>query len=377
MSAADVPPRTDVAGRDVPRRAYVPWSDAWAAALYGPAGFYRRPEGPAGHFRTASHAAPDLLAAALARLARRAGCDRVVDVGAGRGELLAALARIEGRSGCDPPVLHGCDVVDRPAGLPARIGWSTGLDALPDAVLDGALVVGWELLDVVPGPVVEVDGAGVPRLVLVDPATGDEVLGTPVGGPDAAWLDGWWPLAGSPPGTRAEVGRARDRLWAGLAGRCRATPRGAVLLAVDYAHTRDARPAGGSLAGYRAGRLVRPVPDGSCDVTAHVALDAVAAAAQRAGASPGPLVDQRTALRALGVAGPLPGPASRVAADVLRALAERSAAAELVDPAGLGGFSWSLQAVGRPVPALLPAGPSSGRPSPADPLRQKGSRPPG
>ena len=34
------------------------WEAAWRDALYGPVGFYRRPEGPAGHFRTAAHAGP-------------------------------------------------------------------------------------------------------------------------------------------------------------------------------------------------------------------------------------------------------------------------------------------------------------------------------
>ena len=50
--------------------AYLPWEQAWAEALYGPRGFYRRPEGPAGHFRTAAHAAPtDRWRAPLAGLA--------------------------------------------------------------------------------------------------------------------------------------------------------------------------------------------------------------------------------------------------------------------------------------------------------------------
>ncbi|MEU1025014.1 hypothetical protein ABZ366_23525, partial [Streptomyces sp. NPDC005904] len=31
------------------------WREAAETALYGPEGFYRRPEGPAGHFRTSVH----------------------------------------------------------------------------------------------------------------------------------------------------------------------------------------------------------------------------------------------------------------------------------------------------------------------------------
>ena len=47
-------------------------------------------------------------------------------------------------------------------------------------------------------------------------------------------------------------------------------------VAVDYGHLRDSRPVDGTLTGFRDGRQVPPVPDGSCDVTAHVAMDAVA-----------------------------------------------------------------------------------------------------
>ena len=69
-----------------------------AQALYGPDGFYTRPgPGPAAHFRTSAHASP-IFAGALARLLSivdtalgRPDPLDVVDVGAGRGELLIAL----------------------------------------------------------------------------------------------------------------------------------------------------------------------------------------------------------------------------------------------------------------------------------------------
>lgn len=66
------------------------WLRATERALYGPGGFYLRPEGPAAHFRTSVHASP-LFAAAVARLlaevAEELGTSEVdlVDVGAGRG----------------------------------------------------------------------------------------------------------------------------------------------------------------------------------------------------------------------------------------------------------------------------------------------------
>src|SRR5947208_2791006 len=77
-----------------------------------------------------------------------------------------------------------------------------------------------------------------------------------------------------PAARRAEVGAPRDTAWAGAV---RALARG-VALAVDYGHLREDRPAFGTLTGFRNGRQVAPVPDGSCDLTAHVAIDSVAAA---------------------------------------------------------------------------------------------------
>ncbi|GAA3344320.1 hypothetical protein GCM10020358_47100 [Amorphoplanes nipponensis] len=79
-----------------------------SSALYGPDGFFTRPaEGPADHFRTSVHASP-LFAGALLRLIRAAddALGRppvldVIDVGAGRGELLAALQSLLGADPAD------------------------------------------------------------------------------------------------------------------------------------------------------------------------------------------------------------------------------------------------------------------------------------
>jgi SAM-dependent MidA family methyltransferase len=90
------------------------------------------------------------------------------------------------------------------------------------------------------------------------------------------------------------------------------------------------------------------VPDGSCDLTAHVALDACAAAGEAAGATGTVLTTQAEALRALGVAVARPTRELAVAdpAGYLAALAHAGEAAELTDPAGLGGFGWLVQPVG-------------------------------
>jgi SAM-dependent MidA family methyltransferase len=314
----------------------VGWREATERALYGEDGFYLRDPGPAAHFRTSVHASP-LFAAAVAALADSAGVRRVVDVGAGRGELLLALRALD-----DGLALVGVEVAGRPRDLPDDMTWLHDLGALPDP--GPALVVANEWLDNVPADVVARTGEGT-RLVLVDPVTGEESLGGEPGQEDLDWLDRWWPL--SEVGDRAEIGRPRDEAWA-MAVR---SLSGGVALAVDYHHVRVGRPPAGSLTAYRAGRLVPAVPDGSCDITSHVALDACAAAGAAAGATASVLTDQRRAMAALlGDAGrPAHEQASTAPADYLTGLSRAGELAELTGP-GLGEFGWLVQSVGGPLP---------------------------
>ncbi|WP_369368935.1 SAM-dependent methyltransferase [Streptomyces sp. CG4] len=340
--------------------------------MYGPGGFYRRPEGPAGHFRTSVHASP-LFAQAVARLlcrvdealGRPSALD-FVDMGAGRGELvtgvLAALpADVAARTRA-----YAVELADRPAVLDERIIWRN----TPPAAVTGLLFAN-EWLDNVPVDVAEVDPAGVPRLVLVAD-DGTERLGEPVTGAAADWLARWWPLPAEE-GLRAEIGLPRDLAWASAVDR---VVRG-LAVAVDYAHTVDARPPFGTLTGFREGRETAPVPDGSCDITAHVALDACAAAStahtrsctpQDAARTPSDtaqkllgtahttpsarLLTQRAALRALDITGARP-PLTLASTDpsaYVRALASAGEAAELTAPGGLGDFGWLVQPVGIPDP---------------------------
>jgi SAM-dependent MidA family methyltransferase len=154
-------------------------------------------------------------------------------------------------------------------------------------------------------------------------------------------------------GERAEIGWPRDMAWADAVSRVK---RG-YALAVDYGHLRAARPELGTLTGFRAGRQVEPVPDGSCDVTAHVAMDAVAGAA----GTPYVLVTQREALKALGIDGGRPpiDLAHTDPAGYLRALSAAGAAGELIDPAGLGGHWWLLHSIGA-APILPGSYPQTG-----------------
>lgn len=315
------------------------WRAAAEAALYGPDGFYRRSEGPGGHFRTSVHASP-LFAGAVARLlcrvdealGRPASLD-FVDMAAGRGELvtgvLAALpADVAARTRA-----YAVEIADRPHALDHRIEWLPE----PPRRITGLLFAN-EWLDNVPVEVAEVDAAGVPRVVLVR-RDGAERLGEPVAGAEAEWLARWWPPARATEGTRAEVGLPRDEAWATAVS---ALDLG-LAVAVDYAHTATTRPPFGTLTGFREGRETAPVPDGSCDITAHVALDACALPGAR-------LLSQRDALGALGITGARPPLelASTRPAEYVRALATAGEAAELTATGGLGDFGWLLQPVGIP-----------------------------
>jgi SAM-dependent MidA family methyltransferase len=343
------------------------WYEAMHEALYGERGFYRQAEGPARHFRTSVHASP-LFATALLHLLAEVdaalGHPRtltVVDVGAGRGELLISLAQLvrgeaaeqarAGRQLSDRLQLVGVEVNDRPVTLPAGIGWSA---AIPTGV--SGLLLANEWLDNAPIDIAERTGDGA-RAVLVDPTTGAEYLGPALDAPAAAWLERWWPL--TEPGTRAEIGYGRDAAWAQAV----AALRTGLALAVDYAHSRANRPPFGTIAGYRYGRWVPPVPDSSCDLTAHVALDACAEAGRAAGATDTVLTTQRQALHALGVRAARPPVqlAHERPQAYLRALQAAGEAAELTAREGLGDFAWLAQTTGGcPMPGSLRTLPRAG-----------------
>jgi len=301
-------------------------------ALYGSGGFFLR-SAPAAHFRTSVTASP-VFAHAVRRLAGmvddalgRPDPFDVVDVGAGRGELLSALADVPSRWR-----LTGVDLAPGPPGLT----WTARVPQV-----EGLLLAN-EWLDDVPLAVL-FDG----RVVEVLP-DGTESLGGPASHAELAWAARWWPQ-----GRRVEVGRSRDLAWAAAVGQVR---RG-LAVAVDYGHLLgdradfgDRRP---TLTGYRDGRQVPPLPDGSCDLTAHVALDAVAAA------TGGRVARQRDVLPLLGVDATPPSRALSLVdpRGYLALLQAASQAAELLDRRTLGSFGWVVNPVGITDP-LLPRPPS-------------------
>ena len=304
-----------------------------ADALYGADGFYRSAGAPAAHFRTAAHVSPAWAQAWLQLLERvdsALGDETfvVVEMGAGGGELLAALA-------ANAPGhwrLVGVDVCPRPSGLAGRVEWRQE----PPAEIVGALVA-VEWLDVVPVDVVERTEAGL-RLVEVAP-DGRERAELPVPPDDTEWLTRWWQLVDV--GDRAEVGRSRDDAWVDAVTRV----THGVAVAVDYAAD-PRRDVAGTLTGYRDGRQVLPVPDASRDLTAHVLMESCA---QAVPGEESMLLSQRDALQRLGVTGRRPSYDGDARA-YLSELSQAGANAELLDPGGLGGFTWLLQAKGIPLP---------------------------
>ncbi|MEO3802454.1 SAM-dependent methyltransferase [Nonomuraea sp. B1E8] len=317
---------------------WLTWRAATERALYGEEGFYLR-ERPSGHFRTsvsASAAFADAVLALLAEVDAELGSPGVldlVDIGAGEGTLVTQVLAAAEPGLRDRLRITAVDLCPRPEGVPERIRWRPDL---PAAVTGLAIANEW--LDNVPLDVVEQTPQG-PRLLMVDVRTGEERLGGPPEPTDLEWLERWWPLRRV--GARAEIGCPRDRAWASVLARL---VKGRAI-AIDYAHPVDNRPPCGTLTGYRDGAVVTPVPDGTCDITAHVALDACAEAGRGAGALSTTLSTQRDALKALGITGARP-PADLAHIDprgYLRALARASEEGELIDPSGLGGFGWLSQ----------------------------------
>ena len=269
---------------------HIAWAEAWSLANES---FYAGNQAE-GHFATSIHANEHVAHALATLIAQQRQHYRnrdflVIDVGSGSGRLLEQLrTRVDG----DVQLL-GIDIRERPADLPHDIQWRQMKISDKNYDVTGirediaGVVIAHEFLDDIPCEVFELDEDASPRLVLVDPATGAEELGPhlsdsaaiPLLGPIRpdevrAWLDAWWPA--TRPGARREVGITRQRVWSGLTG----SVQDGCAVAIDYAHDRVERISGGwdggTMKGFRAGRPQRAVPDGSVNITAHVALDALA-----------------------------------------------------------------------------------------------------
>ena len=109
-------------------------------------------------------------------------------------------------------------------------------------------------------------------------------------------------------------------------------------ICIDYEALPE-RDLAGTLTGFRDGRQCRPVPDGSCDITAHVRFPSLRRPVDV-------LVSQRMALQTLVISANRPT-YSGDPASYLAGLSTAGEAAELLDRDGLGDFCWLIQRVSR------------------------------
>src|SRR6185436_13010059 len=125
------------------------WRNAMAEGLYGPGGFFiNAASGPSQHFRTSAHASP-LFAGAVLRLVERVDAALghpkafdLVDVGAGRGELLATLRAMLPDDLARRARFTAVEVAPRPSGLGDEIAW---VREAPDGIV--GLLIATEWLD--------------------------------------------------------------------------------------------------------------------------------------------------------------------------------------------------------------------------------------
>jgi SAM-dependent MidA family methyltransferase len=273
----------------------MPWVDSWKQANEA---FYSR-YAAEDHFATpvsvSSHTARKVLQ--LLKDVREGARNThagvsplaVVDIGSGSGTLLRQLTSM-----LDTDVqLIGVDTRPRPDDLAPAIQWrQIHVDATVEDITgtDGDLtgvVIAHEFLDDIPCPVVELDDHLEAHVMLIDPTTGSEEVGPTLHDVAArahlgdmtredafAWLQRWWPP--TRPMARREIGLTRDRVWRRLTR----ILREGFTVGVDYAHRLDDRRAGiwdsGTVKGFFAGSPQSARPDGTVNITAHVALDSCA-----------------------------------------------------------------------------------------------------
>ncbi|WP_246157641.1 SAM-dependent methyltransferase [Catellatospora sichuanensis] len=318
-------------------------------ALYGPDGFFVR-ERPADHFRTSAQSPhfARAIATLVADVDRALGHPEVfdlVDVGAGRGELLhGVLAALPAplRARVRPVAVEVSDR-DGGSGLAPGIGLApdAGVPSLPGATespLASGTGLAWrtELPRGLNGLLLATEWLdNVPLDLARDGSYLDKDLNQcgSLNAADAAWVERWWPAG---PDDIVEVGRSRDEAWADAVGALDA----GLALAVDYGHRRDRRPVLPTVTGFRDGREVPPAFDGSTDITCHVAVDSLPTAT-----ADWLLLDQRSALHHLGVTAQRP-PLALASTDpvgYVRALAEASEIGELTATGGLGAHWWLAQ----------------------------------
>lgn len=357
--------------------------------------------GRSGDFITAPELHP-ILGAALARLAvatwerlERPRTFRWIEFGAGSGTLLrAAIEHLE-REGS--PLLPALEVQAIEANPFRRAELVAALAAKGTPVLDGAasdepesnglavagIVVANEFLDALPTHIVVGRRAApngfLERRVAIDPTSG--ALAWVEGDPDAAIAPALTARvaahasAASPlaEGQLAEFSLAADAWVATLSSYL---SRGIVAV-IDYGREarelRDpsVRMAGTALA-YASHRATGDLlgDPGERDLTAHVDLTALRAAAEAAGLTHVVGTTQAAFLASAGLDAEIARLRSGPEATLEGAIALRSALASLMDPRGMGGFAVELFATGSPSDRAALANPTEPLPGAAASIRR-------
>jgi len=364
--------RLEAAGGRVPFCTYMEW--VLHDPEHGAYGSGRLRIGPDGDFATSPSLGPEfaaLLAPQLAEwLEEIGGPVAVVETGPGEGQLALQLA--EALAAGWPALAQRCTLVlvepspglaerqrRRLTDAPLPVRWASFeelaaepvrgvvlahevLDALAieRIVWDGSL---WRRQDVVLHP--QAAGPSLLRLEPGDPLPPEELAALGPGGALAEVLGVEDPRF---PEGRRPVGWCTE-LHPGLApwlGACGAALAEGHLLVIDYAH--EARRyyapqrSAGTLMAYRAQQATDdPLREpGHWDLTAHLCLESLEAAATAAGWRCLGGRRQGEALLALGLAERLHGLQQGPAAELAALLARREALLRLVDPVTLGDFRW-------------------------------------
>ena len=356
--------RLQAAGGSVPFRTYMQW--ALHDPLHGAYGSGRLQVGPRGDFATSPSLGPDfaaLLAPQIAQWLEQQPADQplaLVEAGPGEGDLALQLAEqlaagwphlaarttlllIEPNAGMAERQRR------RLEGAPLPCRWLCA-EELATAPVDGVLLA-HEVLDALAVERIEWDGASWRRQRVAlheDQAAGPSLrlepceLLEPDSTAQLAAL-GLWP-AGSqrPPGwcteLHPELGPWLQKAAAGL--------RSGALLVIDYAHEawRYYAPqrSNGTLMAYRRQQASNdPLQEpGHWDLTAHLCIESLEAAAAASGWQPLGHRRQGEALLALGLAQRLHELQQQPAAELANLLARREALLRLVDPQTLGEFRW-------------------------------------
>ena len=354
--------RLQAASGRVPFRTYMDW--VLQDPQHGAYGSGRLRIGPAGDFSTSPSLSDDFaallapqLAAWLAELGP--GPLALIEAGPGEGDLAADLAAELTRGW--PQLAARCQLVlvDPSAGLverqrqrlaacPLPLRWAS-FEQLAAAPLRG-VVLAHEVLDALPVERILWDGSDWCRqLVELRPGPrGPElalVAGEPLQAAERAQLASLGLATAGPQRPAGWCSELHPGLEPWLAA-CAAAVQQGTLLVIDYAHeaARYYAPqrANGTLMAYRQQQassdpLLQP---GDWDLTAHLCLESVEAAAVAHGWQPLGRRRQGEALLALGLAQRLHGLQQRSGTPLNELLARREALLRLVDPVALGDFRW-------------------------------------